>query len=286
MMKSWLLLSGKNKVCALLELYYFLTATCAYKVRLTLAEKGVDFMHRVLDRDAGDLVTPAYLAMNPNAVVPTMVHEGQVIIESSIIMTYCEEAFEGPRLLPDDALLRARIAAWMKKADDLYLPATGAVTYGVFRRKEVLTKTAEQLAVYYADIPDETRRAARRQVVEQGIMAPATQKGIKTLYQMLSDMEDALAEQRFLSGETYGLADAALTPFVSRLEELSFAFLWEGFPHLKDWWQAIKARPSFGTVFNAYPNEARKHGLRTSGEEVGDIVRGIISDIAGDNAGH
>ena len=62
-----------------MRLYYFPTATCGYKARLTLAE--VDFTHRVLDRDAGALVTPEYLALNPNAVVPTMVHDGEVIID-------------------------------------------------------------------------------------------------------------------------------------------------------------------------------------------------------------
>ena len=59
-----------------LELYYFPTATCGYKARLTLAEKGVEYVHRVLNRDAGDLSTPEYLSLNPNAVVPTLVHNG------------------------------------------------------------------------------------------------------------------------------------------------------------------------------------------------------------------
>ena len=59
------------------ELYYFPTATCGFKARLTLVEKGGDFTHRVLDRDAGELVTPEFLALNPNAVVPTMVHNGR-----------------------------------------------------------------------------------------------------------------------------------------------------------------------------------------------------------------
>ena len=85
------------------DLYYFPTATCGCKARLTLAEKGVDFTHRVLDRDAGELVTPEYLALNPNAVVPTMVHDGRVLIESSIIMVYTDEAFDGPSLRPDTA---------------------------------------------------------------------------------------------------------------------------------------------------------------------------------------
>lgn len=129
----------------MLELYYFPTATCGYKARLTLAEKGVDFTHRVLDRDAGELVMPAYLKLNPNAVVPTMVHDGAVLIESSIIMVYTDTAFDGPALQPDSALGRARVAAWLKRADDQYLPALGAVTYGLFRRKEILRKTPQEL---------------------------------------------------------------------------------------------------------------------------------------------
>ena len=122
----------------MLELYYFPTATCGYKARLTLAEKGVECVHRVLDRDAGDLLTPAYLALNPNAVVPTLVHDGQVLIESSIIMVYIDEAFDGPALRSGHPLERARCAAWLKKANDAYLPALGAVAYGVISRNEVL----------------------------------------------------------------------------------------------------------------------------------------------------
>lgn len=94
--------------------------------------------HRVLDRDAGDLLTPAYLALNPNAVVPTVVHDGQVVIESSIIMVFIEEAFDGPALRSGHPLERARCAAWLKKANDAYLPALGAVAYGVISRNEVL----------------------------------------------------------------------------------------------------------------------------------------------------
>jgi len=88
----------------MLELYYFPTATCGYKARLALAEKGVDFTARVLDRDAGELLTPEYLKLNPNAVVPTLVHDGAVIIESSIIITYVDDAFSGPALSPSDPL--------------------------------------------------------------------------------------------------------------------------------------------------------------------------------------
>ena len=260
----------------MLELYYFPTATCGYKARLTLAEKGVDFTHRVLDRDAGALTTPEYLKLNPNAVVPTLVHDGEVLIESSIIMVYTDEGFDGPPLRPADALGRARVTAWLKRADDS-LPALGAVTYGIFRRKEVLTKSAEELEAYYAAIPDESRRAARRAVVEQGIAAPVARNGILALNRTLADMEKALADHAYLTGQDYGLSDAALTPFVSRLDELSLDWMWQDRPLLASWWDRIRQRSSFDAVFNAYPNPARKAGLQQAGEEVSQTVADILS---------
>jgi len=264
----------------MLELYYFPTATCGYKARLTLAEKGVDFTHRVLDRDAGELVTPDYLRLNPNAVVPTMVHDGEVLIESSIIMVYTDTAFDGPALQPPSALGQARVAAWLKAADDHYLPALGAVTYGLFRRKDILTKTPDELEAYYLDIPDPERRAQRRAVIEQGIGAPNVSNGFLTLDRMLADMEAVLADTGFLTGTGYGLADAALTPFVSRLDELSMSWMWDARPHVGAWWAAMKERPSFDTVFNAFPDPRRKAGLRAAGEEAVDSVRDLLAAAA------
>jgi glutathione S-transferase len=260
----------------MLELYYFPTATCGYKARLTLAEKGVDFTHRVLDRDAGELVTPDYLKLNPNAVVPTMVHDGAVLIESSIIMVYTDTAFDGPALQPDSALGRARVAAWLKRADDQYLPALGAVTYGLFRRKEILRKTPQELDAYYLDIPDPERRAQRHEVVEKGIGAANVKNGFLTLDKMLESMEAELAETAYLAGPDYGLADAALTPFVSRLAELGMDSMWDTRPHVAGWWTSVRERPSFDTVFSAFPDPQRKAGLRAAGEEARDGVRQIL----------
>ena len=259
------------------DLYYFPTATCGYKARLTLAEKGVDFTHRVLDRDAGELVTPEYLALNPNAVVPTMVHDGRVLIESSIIMVYTDEAFDGPSLRPDAAIGRAQVAAWLKRADDAYLPALGAVTYGLFRRKQILLKSAEELAAYYLDIPDPERRAQRKSVVENGIAAPIVAQAFLTLDGMLADMEEALAENDHLVEGGYGLADAALTPFVSRLDELAMDWMWARRPNLAGWWDAVRERRSFGTVFDAFPDAKRKAGLRDAGLESREAAEKILA---------
>ena len=266
-----------EEVDPMLELYYFPTATCGYKARLTLAEKGVECAHRVLDRDAGDLLTPAYLALNPNAVVPTLVHDGQVVIESSIIMVYIDEAFDGPALRSGHPLERARCAAWLKNADDAYLPALGAVTYGVFRRNEVLQQSPAELEAYYAAIPDPRRRAQRRSVVEEGIHSREVTAGLGTLRKMVCDADATLRDGPYLAGDSYGLADAALTPFVSRLAELGFEWMWDGMPYLDTWWHKIQDRESFSTVFDAFPDPARRRAMKKAGEDVREDAIRILS---------
>jgi glutathione S-transferase len=62
----------------MLELYHNDMSTCAQKVRFALAEKGVRWQSRHLDLRARDHQRPEYLRLNPNAVVPTIVHDGTV----------------------------------------------------------------------------------------------------------------------------------------------------------------------------------------------------------------
>ena len=79
-----------------LELYHNHISVCAQRVRLVLAEKGVAATLHHMDLRRGDVFDPAYLKLNPNAVVPTLLHDRRVVIESSVIAEYLDEAFPGP----------------------------------------------------------------------------------------------------------------------------------------------------------------------------------------------
>ena len=74
----------------MIELYHAHPSTCSQKVRLCLAEKGLDYTSRTVNLRANENLSPAYLALNPNGVVPTMVHDGHVIIDSSVICEYLD----------------------------------------------------------------------------------------------------------------------------------------------------------------------------------------------------
>src|SRR5260370_37913453 len=69
----------------MLELYHSINSVCAQKVRIALAEKGLSYKQHLM-RLGGDQFDPAYMKLNPNAVVPTLLHDGQVVIESSVIL--------------------------------------------------------------------------------------------------------------------------------------------------------------------------------------------------------
>jgi glutathione S-transferase len=80
----------------MLELYHAHISTCSQKVRLCLAEKGLEWTSHPIEFFRGEHLTPAYLALNPNGVVPTLVHDGRPVIDSSVICEYLEE------IAPDD----------------------------------------------------------------------------------------------------------------------------------------------------------------------------------------
>lgn len=98
----------------MIELYHAPTSTCSQKVRMCLFEKDVEWISRPLNLASDEHLTPAYLAINPNGVVPTLVHDDKPIIDSSVICEYLDEIFTLPRLSPSDPVRRAAMRSWMR----------------------------------------------------------------------------------------------------------------------------------------------------------------------------
>ncbi len=204
------------------------------------------------------LRTQEYKELNPSGVVPTLLHRGTVLVESSIIMNYVDEVFDGPELKPDLPLNRARMAIWLKTADDVYLPSLGTVTYTVSRRHKILEKSEADRQEYLDGIPVMAARERRRLALAMGFESPNFEPALFELDRMLYDMETALSRYEWLADTSYSLADAALTPFVERLDELNFSAMWEDSrPAVTDWWDRIKTRASYDQVLGATPNPER-----------------------------
>ncbi|MBX9589327.1 MAG: maleylacetoacetate isomerase [Hyphomonadaceae bacterium] len=97
-----------------MKLYSYYRSSAAYRCRIALNLKGLAhetaFVHLI--KDGGQHTQPAYRALNPQAMVPTLQHDGRVITQSLAIIEYLEEIYPEPPLLPGDAAARAKIRAF------------------------------------------------------------------------------------------------------------------------------------------------------------------------------
>ncbi|VVD71041.1 maleylacetoacetate isomerase [Pandoraea cepalis] len=94
-------------------LYSYFRSSAAYRVRIALNLKGLDYetvpVHLV--REGGEQRKPAYLALNVNGLVPTFVDEGVNLHQSLAIIEYLEEVHPTPALLPANPVARAQVRA-------------------------------------------------------------------------------------------------------------------------------------------------------------------------------
>ena len=98
----------------MLELYHHGSSVCAAKVRMYMHEKDLDWEGHYIDILKGEQFDPAYMKLNPKAVVPTLVHDGEVICDSTVICEYLEDVFTDIALRPTNGLEHARVLYWTK----------------------------------------------------------------------------------------------------------------------------------------------------------------------------
>lgn len=95
----------------MLKLYSYWRSTAAYRVRIALNVKRLSYqmipVHLV--KDGGEQHKPEYLVQNPQGLVPLLDDNGKLLSQSMAICEYLEEAFDGPKLLPSEPFLRAKV---------------------------------------------------------------------------------------------------------------------------------------------------------------------------------
>ena len=230
----------------MLILYHGGASIASQKVRLALAEKGVGWESRIAW--GATLRDPEYLKLNPNGVVPTLVHDEAVLIESRIISEYVNDAFEGPALMPAEPRLRHTARLWSKQSDDslhLNVYILSFVT-GMRELFRAMPEPVRQGAL--PGLRDPIKRQITHDLMDQGFASPHARRALERFRHLVQEMEIALAKAPYLAGQAYSLADADLTAYLQRLTDLGLTALWAERPRLADWLARMQARPSFNAA--------------------------------------
>ena len=234
----------------MLTLYHHGSSVCAAKVRMVLAEKNVEWQGVYVDILRGDQFDPEYIKLNPKAVVPTLIHDGRVILESTVIAEYLDEVYPSPPLKPSEAGGRATMRLWTKAVDEQLHPACGEITFACCHRHIIGRLPPKKLTEFLESTPPISVTAnwheRKKEIVIRGFEAPGIEATFNLYLFYLNKMEETLRIQQWLAGDTFSLADVGLTPYVNRLDMLGMSGLWAGrMPALTRWFERIKARPSF-----------------------------------------
>lgn len=232
-----------------LVLYNGPHSTCSQKVRLTLWEKQVPFVDRRMNLSQNEHLTDWYLKLNPNGVVPTLVHGSTIVTDSSVINEYLEELFPAMPLMPETPSGRAHMRAWRQYIDEVPTPAIRVPSFNAYILKmwsaipdSEFSKLVEKRSV---------RKHLYKKIGREGFSEDEVREALERLRQTLERMEGSLKHGPWLCGAQFTLADISIIPTVVRLETLGYSDMWSDLPAVSAWYSAVKTRPSFSAAYHA-----------------------------------
>jgi glutathione S-transferase len=264
----------------MLALYHNDMSLCAQKVRVCLAEKGLEWENRHLVLRAGEHQQAWYRKLNRRAVVPTLVDGDEVIPESNVILEYLEEKFPDPRLAPKHAHGRAAMRLWTKQLDeDVHDACVAILSFGIAFRHQYLERGEHGTQMLEA-IPNLFKRERRRDVIEKGTASQHFRIAVERMVQLLDEMEEGLGRRQWLAGDEYTLADVAFTPYLARLDHLDLLGMIDRRQRVADWYRRCKGRPSFQEAIVKWENADYLALMKRRGAESWPQVQELMKATA------
>ena len=209
-------------------LYNAPQSTCSQRVRFVLNAKRLPFEEKKLDLLAGDQLKPEYLALNPNGVVPTLDHDGNIVIDSSVIIEYLDEvAPHAAHFTPRDPVKRAAMRSLMRFIDEMPAAAVRVPTFNLAFLPRFAAMSEEEFLAFAESKPlrKEFMLAMGRKGFPEKEMNAALERMRRTYERMQQAIEDS-------GGPWLGLE-----------------MMWKDLPRIVRWYDEIRAHPAFKPTY-------------------------------------
>jgi glutathione S-transferase len=261
---------------------HFLGSSCSQKLRIFLNLKGIAWDSHLVNLPANENFTPWFLGINPRGLVPVLVHDGAVHIESNDIITYLERTFPTPRLVPQGH--EDEVAALLKHEDDLHLDLRTLSFRFVFDRPGP-PKPAEALASYVENGSGTVQgREDREKVVQiefwqraarEGFPDQAARASAQKFRAEFDALDRRLAAQPYLMGSDLTVLDIAWFIYVNRLALAGYPFT-RLHPCVDAWFGKLAARPEFAKEVAVPPEiKTRIAATRRAQEQAGKTLEQV-----------
>jgi glutathione S-transferase len=233
-------------------LYNAPQSTCSQRVRFVLNAKDQPFEERKLNLFTGDQFKPEYLKLNPNGVVPTLDHDGQIVIDSTVIIEYLDEVVpEGPSFTPKDPARRAAMRALMRFIDEMPASAVRVPSYNIAFLPRFAAMTEEEFLAFAESKP--LRKEFMLTMGRTGFPQKDMDAALGRLRRSYERMDHAIESSGgpWLQGKEITLADISVMPALVRMNDLNRAVDWADLPRVANWFDLIRAHPAFKRTY--YP---------------------------------
>ena len=265
----------------MLTLYDFGNSVCCQKVRVTMVEKGLTWDAVRVDLFKSEQYDPQYLKINPKGVVPTLVHDGVAVIESTLICEYLNETFPDPPLVPQSPAERAKMRLWSKFVDEGLFEGVSEISFSAMFRERMKAMTPEMRERRFANVGDPRRRDRFKSTFENGVNSPFVLYAVAAYERAFKSMEQTLAEAGpWICGKVATLADINMMPFVARLSYLGLLEAWTADrPHINAWWAHVQQWPSFRRGLHDLISESEFAEMNVHGPKIRGGIERLISEL-------
>jgi glutathione S-transferase len=266
-----------------LHLFHFMSSSCSQKTRVCLNLKNIEWESHHLNLSAGDNYTDYYLGINPRGLVPTLIHDGEVHIESNDILLLLDERFPDVKLVP--AGLEDQIAELLHHEDDLHLDLR-TLTFRFTqprgkepRSKETLQNYRDRGSGTVGGEPDAHKDVELKfweTAARTGITDDAVRVSAGRFKAALEELEDRLQINPYLLGDEISVLDVTWVIYINRLVRCGYP-LEQLHSAVNKWFWPLREQPKFARELQVPPDvqkavEENHVNLRQAGATLVDIA--------------
>ncbi len=266
-------------------LYHYLTSIGSMQARLALAEKRVRWRSELVNTLRAEHLSPSYVRINPHGTIPTLVHNGMVVVDALTILHYIDDELEGPALTPERTEERARMEKWLEVQDIFPLQELCFGTLEGLKARvanQIIDERIEiagRMAERYPDL--RARYHAKLDDMEAFAEIYRDPRRVTTLVRDLAItlqlMEHELEGRSWLAGDTYSLADIAWAAIFTRLETCGFAHFWHRHPRVSALVRRHRTRASYDAAITVYWNNEIRETLARAGYKRKRLADALVS---------